>query len=241
VNVATTLAFDTATSELTVAVFADDGSLIAEREVAAGEDGRPRHANALLPAIEEAVGASGTWNCVTGIVVGVGPGAFTGLRIGVATARALSQARGVTLKGISSLAMLAAGVPRAVAERERPRLAMLDARRGEVFAALYDEAGEMAWPAAVGAPEALAERIGALPGKPVAVGDGAVRFRDRLAGAGATIPPDGDPAHRLRARHAWGIAAHLQGSPPSKIEPNYLRRPDAELWRERDHKAKSSA
>ena len=68
------------------------------------------------------------WDAVTRIAVGVGPGGFTGLRIGIATARALSQARDLPLVGVSSLAALAAPV-------DGPVVAVIDARRGEVFAA----------------------------------------------------------------------------------------------------------
>ena len=225
------LGFDTSTSELTVAL-ARGHTVIAEREAGPDDHGRPSHATALLPAVEEVLAAGDGWEGVTRIAVGVGPGTFTGLRIGVSTARALAQARAVGLAGVSSLAALAAGAGAAV-EASRPRLAVLDAKRGEAFAGLYDAQGVELWPAWVGPPDALAERVAALETAPLALGEGSVRFRDQLEAAGALVPADGDQAHRLRARHLCRLAdAAADGR---NIEPNYLRRPDAELWRERDH------
>jgi tRNA threonylcarbamoyladenosine biosynthesis protein TsaB len=222
------LGFDTSTPELTVAL-ADADGVIAERSAGPDERGRPRHATALLVTVEEVLGEAGGWDAVTRIAVGVGPGTFTGLRIGVATARALAQGRGLGLAGVSSLATLAAG-----ADSDQARLAVLDAKRGEAFAALYDPRGTEVWPAWVGPPEALAERVQTLEPGVVAVGDGSVRFRDRLEAAGALVPADGEEVHRLRARHLCRLAEDVPDA--REIEPDYLRRPDAELWRERDHR-----
>ena len=224
-----TLGIDTSTPELTVALV-DGDEVVAEREAGPGGDGRPRHATELLRAVETVLVAGGGWSSVARIGVGLGPGTFTGLRIGVSTARALGQARGLELVGVSSLAALALGADGG----GRPRLAVLDAKRGEVFAALYGPAGDEVWPAWVGPPEELAGRVAGLDEAPVAAGDGSVRFRDQLEASGVVVPDDADPAHRLRARHVCRLAE----SAPSgrKIEPDYLRRPDAELWRERDHK-----
>ena len=94
---------------------------------------------------------------MTRIAVGVGPGTFTGLRIGVTTARALAQARALPLTGVSSLAALAAGIGER--EPDRARLAALDARRDEAFAALFDPAGGELWPAC-GRPARRARRPG---------------------------------------------------------------------------------
>ena len=227
------LGFDTSTSTLSVAITSGP-AVLAEHEAGPDERGRPRHATALLPAVEAALAEAGGWDRIGRLAVGVGPGTFTGLRIGVTTARALAQARGLGLAGVSSLATLAAGVdPKA----SRPRLAVLDAKRGEAFAALYDADGAGVWPAWVGPPAELAERVRKLPEPPLAVGDGSVRFRDELESAGATVPGDGDPAHCVRARHICRLAAEVQDA--RDIEPDYLRRPDAELWRERDHRPRN--
>ena len=237
-NGGTILGFDTSTGELSVALAARS-TVLAERAVGPDDGGRPRHASALLPAIEEVLAAGGGWDDVERIAVGVGPGTFTGLRIGVTTARALAQARGLGLAGVSSLATLAAGVDPAHPEASRPRLAVIDAKRGEAFTALYDSAGEERWSAWVGPPTELAERVAALDAAPLAVGDGSIRFRNQLAAAGAVVPADDDPAHRLRARHLCRLAEATQDD--RDIEPNYLRRPDAELWRERDHGSSNSS
>jgi tRNA threonylcarbamoyladenosine biosynthesis protein TsaB len=226
------LALDTSTTELTVAVARGD-RILAEREAGPDRGGRPRHATELLPAVEAVLAEAGGWEAIDGIAVGVGPGTFTGLRIGVASARALAQARGLPITGVSSLAALAAG---ASPDGERPRLAVLDAKRSEAFAALYDPAGEALWPEWVGAPDELAARVAGLASAPWATGDGSVRFRDQLEAAGAVIPPDDDPAHRLRARHVCRLAYAAPSDDERDVEPNYLRRPDAELWRERDHR-----
>jgi len=226
----TTLGFDTATAWLSVALMAGD-EVVAEREAGPDEGGRPRHATALLGAVDEVVVTGGGWKRVGRVVVGVGPGTFTGLRIGVTTARALGQARELGVAGISSLAALAAGADGA--DGGRPTLAVLDAKRGEAFAGLYGPDGDELWPAWVGPPEALAARLADLDSAPVAVGDGSIRFRDQLEAAGAVVLPDGDGAHRVRARHLCRLAERVPDG--RGIEPNYLRRPDAELWRERDH------
>ena len=224
------LGIDTSTAELTVALVAGD-AVLGERAAGPDPRGRPRHATQLLPVVEEVLADGGGWSALSGIAVGVGPGTFTGLRIGVATARALAQARGLPVAGVSSLAALAAGV----AAGDRPRLGVTDAKRGEAFAALYDASGSELWSASVSPPEALAARVADLSIAPVAVGDGSVRFRDQLTAAGAVIPADDDPAHRLRARHVCRLADRFTDE--LDIEPNYLRRPDAELWRERDHRS----
>ena len=76
--------------------------------------------------------------------------------------------------------------------------------------------------------------------RPLAVGDGAVRFRAELEASGARIPPDADPRHRLYARHVCRLAGDAAAEPLAEIKPTYLRRPDAELWRERDRGSTSS-
>ena len=174
--------------------------------------------------MDEALAAAGVgWDDVTRLAVGIGPGSFTGLRIGIATARGLAQARGLEVVGVSTLAALARG-----AEAERV-LAVLDARRGEAFAAAW-EGSDRGWlrfaPAAL-SPEALAEKVRAMPVAPLAVGDGAVRFRSSLEAAGAQVPPDEDGVHRLRAEQVCKLGA--EGSPTDRdaLLPDYLREPDA--------------
>ena len=150
--------------------------------------------------------------------MGVGPGTFTGLRIGVATARALAGARGAELRPVSSLAALAAGIDGG------PRLPVIDARRGEVFAALYGEEGEV-WPASATTPDELAERLRSEELSPRAAGDGSVRFRGLLEAAGARVAPDESPAHVVRALHVCRLARAVAPAAPEAVLPDYLTRP----------------
>jgi tRNA threonylcarbamoyladenosine biosynthesis protein TsaB len=142
---------------------------------------------------------------VAQIVVGCGPGSFTGLRIGIATARGLALALGRPCVGVSTLEALVAGAPGA--------LALIDARRGELFA--LGEDGTVG----VEQPEGVAARL--EPGT-LCVGDGARRYRSLLEEAGAAVPPDDDARHAPGAQALCGLAA---GGAP---EPVYVRRPDAE-------------
>ena len=224
------LGFDTATAETTVAV-TRGGDLVRELRVESGDGGRPRHAQTLLGEIGEAVRAAGGWSRIGLIAVGVGPGTFTGLRIGVATARALAQGRGLPLVGVGSLAALARGLGSDT--DPRPRLPLIDARRGEVFAALHAAGGEIVWEPFVASPDALAERVGRLSAPPLSAGDGSVRFRAELESAGAEVPPDADPAHRMAGRHVCALAVTMAPERLEQVKPEYLRRPDAEVWRER--------
>jgi tRNA threonylcarbamoyladenosine biosynthesis protein TsaB len=211
------LGLDTATSATVAGVLDRDGAVTEVRDDP--EPGaRPAHAARLLGAAEEALERAGLgWDEVERLAVGVGPGSFTGLRIGIATARALAQARGLPLVGVSSLEALARG-----AAGDHVVLAVLDARRGEVFAAA---AGVLA-PSAL-APEALADWVRALGSAPLAVGDGAVRFRDPLEAAGALVPPDEDGVHRLRAEHLCRLGAAGTPTDRDALLPDYLREPDA--------------
>ena len=111
---------------------------------------------------------------------------------------------------------------------------MLDARRGEVFAALYGEGGERVWEPFVASPGELAERIGEPPDPPRAVGSGALRFHQELARRGVDVPGDADPVHRVAARHVCALAATGKAGGAGPLYPIYLRPPDAVRWRERD-------
>jgi tRNA threonylcarbamoyladenosine biosynthesis protein TsaB len=187
---------------------------------------RPAHASRLLAAAEEALVAAGVgWHDVDRLAVGLGPGSFTGLRIGIATARAVAQGRGLPTVGVSSLDALARGATAPLV------LAAIDARRGEVFATLKQGSDPFrrveGFEAAAYSPDALAERLRALPVAPLAVGDGAVRFRDSLEAAGALVPPDSDGVHRLRAEHVCRLGAEGSLTDRDALLPQYLREPDA--------------
>jgi tRNA threonylcarbamoyladenosine biosynthesis protein TsaB len=227
--------FDTATPCLSVAA-TRAGRAVYEREVdrAAGE--RPAHARELLAAAEAAAAAAGGWGAVEAIAVGVGPGSFTGLRIGVATARGLAQALKKPIAAVGSLRALARGVALGFDQSDEPRLAVIDARRGQVFAGLYGDTGAELWQPFVATPEDLALRVARLDFSPVAGGDGSLRFRDQLESAGARVLADDDEGHRIWARHVCDLAADAGLSRPEEVEPIYLRRPDAELWREQQRR-----
>lgn len=238
------LGFDTATRATAVAVLdSDAGTAIARRDDP--ERGvRPRHTTRLMALIVEVLGESGfTWNEIDRIAVGVGPGTFTGLRIGVATAHALARARGTGLVGVSTLHALARAVPApepAMGETGAPAgvdsvMAVIDARRGEAFAAgwsLADVAGPQAQPLlapAALAPETLAERLRRPGHRWMAVGDGAVEFREALERAGAWIPPDDSDRNRVDAVQLCRLAVGLAPEAPDGVRPEYLRLPDAEI------------
>ncbi|MGH2913917.1 MAG: tRNA (adenosine(37)-N6)-threonylcarbamoyltransferase complex dimerization subunit type 1 TsaB [Solirubrobacteraceae bacterium] len=222
------LALDTATSATAVALLdAETGQAVALRDdPPAGE--RPRHTTRLMELVVEALErAQIGWGAVDRIAVGVGPGTFTGLRIGVATARALATTRRIPLVGVSTLRSLADAASH---ERggEEAVLAVLDARRREVFAAAWDadtsllEVGAMA-------PVELAAWLRATERRWLAVGDGAVAWRSALASDAVRIPADGLDCHGVSALAHCRIAAAIAPGPVQAVVPDYVRRPDAEL------------
>lgn len=222
------LGLDTATPDCAVCVALAGSDPIELREGPA-DGARPRHAAAIGPLVDSAVAGAGGWERIEAVAVGIGPGGFTGLRVGVATARALAQARGLGVCAVGSLAALARGI--GAREPERPRLAVFDARRGEVFAGLYASTGaELLAPRAI-SPGELTELLRGGD-TPLAAGDGSLRFRGELEGAGVEVLPAADPAHRISARHVCALARGMELDQPTEIRPAYLRRPDAEVWRE---------
>ena len=229
----TVVGFDTATDDVAVAL-TSDGEAVAERLVPPPHGGRPRHASSLVAEIESAVGEGGGWRGVDAIGVGVGPGSFTGLRIGVATGRAFAQALAKPLVPVGTLDALARGIGERAEASNRARLAVLDARRGQAFAALFGAGGEEIWSPLVASPEELAERLESLSAPCLAGGSGALRFRDVLEAAGVAVLPDPDPAHRVSARQVCTLAAAGAPAPIESVRPIYLRPPDAEIWLERD-------
>jgi tRNA threonylcarbamoyladenosine biosynthesis protein TsaB len=231
------LGLDSAMPDAAVAVVRD-GEPIAEARVGA-PDRRPRHASALLAEVERLVAESGGWDEIEAIAVGVGPGSYTGLRIGIATARALGQALGRPVIPVGTLAALGLGILERADGGEKV-LPVIDARRAQVFASLLGPDGEELWPPLVATPGELAARLEGELGRlaasraPLAAGDGALRFRRELEAAGVTVLPDADPSHRLSARHICLLAASARSVRPQEVRPVYLRAPDAERWLERD-------
>jgi tRNA threonylcarbamoyladenosine biosynthesis protein TsaB len=222
------LGFDTATPATAVALLRDGAEPLERRhDPAPGE--RPQHAARLLPLAREVLAAAGLdWREVERIGVGVGPGTFTGRRIGVATARALAQASGAELAAVSTLHALAHGA-RAEAG-DRSVLAILDARRGEAFAAAW-RGTEALLEARALAPEDLAGLADPARGPWLAVGDGALAFRQHLESAAVEVPAEGSALHRVSAQAVCELA--LTASPVDRdaLIPDYVRLPDAELMR----------
>ena len=215
------LALDTATPATVVALVGEGVRAELRHDPAPGE--RPGHAAQVLDLARRLLDDAGlAFADLDRIAVGTGPGTFTGLRIGVATARALAQGTGADLAGVSTLRALAVAAAAAPGE---PTLAVLDARRGEAFVGGW-RAGEQVVPPAAVTP-ALLGTIAARE-RWLAVGDGAVRFREVLEPSGATVPADGSPLHRVSALAIADLAA---GAPPDgrDVVPDYLRLPDAEI------------
>lgn len=210
-----------------------DGEVLYESLIGLSADGSPGHTTRLLGEVEAAAEAAGGWDEVGALAVGVGPGSFTGLRVGIASARGIAASLGMPLRGVCTLDALARALDEAGEARDRSRLALIDARRGEVFAALYTPSGERLWDPWVGTPRELAERLSAHSESPLAAGPGALRFRDELAGSGVRIADGGEDLHRVAARHVCGLAA-AGGADRGPLAPIYLRPPDAERWHERD-------
>ncbi len=233
------LGFDTATPSTTVGLrLADGDTLQARDDPPAGE--HPGHATRLLAMAAELLDRAGVaWSALDRIAVGLGPGTFTGLRVGVATARGLAQSLGVELVGVSSLRALA----EAVSSEGGPSgvLAVIDARRGQVFAGAYGVGGgkpayELLTPRPV-SPEDLgdvvkeAEHPGGEHGNRwLAVGDGAIRFRGHLELARVAVPPDSSPLHLVSAQAICDLGVCTAAvARYEEIVPDYRRRPDAEI------------
>lgn len=215
------LGIDTATAASAVCVLRSDGAAFEVEPAAARMSERPAHAAELMPAVVRCMDDAGlAWDELAAIAVGVGPGMFTGLRIGVATARGLAQGSGVELRPVSSLAALAVGAGDGAA------LALIDARRGEVFGALHDGATTV-WEPFATTPEAVADRIRGGATDVLAVGDGAVRFRDVLEAAGAKVPEGDSRSHVVRGLSICRLAAAAAPAPATAVLPEYLRLPDA--------------
>lgn len=212
------LALDTATPATTVAL-ARSGAAPTEARDDPPSGARPQHAQRLLVLAQQLLDESGLrWAQLDTIAVGVGPGGYTGLRIGLAAAHGLALACGAGLVGVSSLRTLAEPV------RGRAAAAVLDARRGEAFVAVYRD-GEQLLAPRVCAPEDLAGWVGHGGPDVLAVGDGALRFGVHLAAEGVTVAPAGSALHRISAAAACRLAADGLVSAPV---PEYLRLADAE-------------
>ena len=220
------LALDSSTGVVTVAVARSEEGV---REVLAETSIPSRGASeTLLPAAHAALDLAGTdLSEVERILVGVGPGTFTGIRIALAVARALSLATGAALSKNSTLAALAA--PALLSAEEPEVLAVLDAKRRQVFAQRFASGGARGGISCC-APEELPALLTPAEERTLLVGDGAVRYREALSGLGR-IPPDASPLHRVTAvGHV--LSADLAPAPAREVVPLYVREPDAEARRD---------
>lgn len=213
------IALDASTPNVTVAVARVDGE---RREVLAEVSTAALGASeALLPSVHSALDLAGEdFASVGQILTGTGPGTFTGIRIAAATARALTLGSSAGLSRNSTLDALAAPALSAADDV----LAVLDARRGQVFARRYSGREPEDQIVCV-KPEELS-----LEGEPLVVGDGAVRYRGTLSSLGQ-IPPDASPLHRVMAA-GHVLSADLAVVEAEELVPIYVREPDAEVRRD---------
>jgi tRNA threonylcarbamoyladenosine biosynthesis protein TsaB len=215
------LGFDTSSAATSACVLRSDGRAFELRPGPSALFERPAHASELLPRVADVLEQAGLdWAQLDAIAVGVGPGAFTGLRIGIATARALASARELGLRPVSSLAALAAGIDAPLA------LPLVDARRGQLFGALY-EGGAEVWAPFAATPEEVADRVRAAGATALAAGDGSIRFRELLEAAGIRVEPDDSASHVVSALQVCRLAAGVPAQEPGSVLPEYLRPPDA--------------
>jgi len=232
------LAIDTATWNCSVALTCD-GLVLAER----AERTTSNHAGTLPRLVAETLGAAGTrLERDDALAVTIGPGSFTGLRIALSFAKGLAFAGGYRLVGVPTLDALAL-----VAPPSAGRLcAVLDARKREVYAALYERDGDRL--VRLGGPHAMsAERlVRAIGGPCVFIGDAVETYGDvfrRVLGEGArllpsaTHPPSAGMVARLAAARLRVSAA---GDDVATLEPTYVRPPEAELA-QAEHSPSSAA
>jgi tRNA threonylcarbamoyladenosine biosynthesis protein TsaB len=218
------LAFDTATPSTVVGVARPDGTLVAERRHDPAPGERPGHGPQLLALAHAALAEAGVeWSAITRLGAGVGPGTFTGLRIGVATARALAQGLGAETVAIPTLRALALGA----LDGTGPVFAVLDARRGEAYVAAYAADGAELLAPAAWPPERLPDAVDLAPGPWRAVGDGALRFRAELEAAGVAVPADDADLHRVSAGPLCRLTAEAPPVDRDALVPEYVRAPDA--------------
>ena len=232
------LGLDTATRRIGV-VLANEQGLIARVELGGtGAGAPPRHAETLAPAIEWCWEQAGVTPAqLSCVAVGIGPGMFTGLRVGVTTAKVLAQSLRVPVIPVPSLDLLAYPLRYARALV----VTTIDARRNEVYWAIYRPVPggvQRESEYELGAPEELAAELEARGEEAIVCGDGAVRFPDVFASVGRHValagPAHSSPSLTALAELASARYQREEFCSPSEVVPMYLRRSDAELdWERR--------
>lgn len=219
----TLVAFDTSTPATVVAV--DVGGAVASRRLGPAPGSHPAHSTQLLAAAGELLDEAGaSWSSVERIGVGTGPGTFTGLRIAAATAEGLRRAGGAELVGVGSLEAL--GLPARRHWPSRPVGAVIDARRGELFAAGWEPGGNALFGPQVVTPGAVAALFGPDPSAWVVVGEVPEDFERELLAAGIERPGEGAPLNLIAGPALCELAR--EGEPVAgPLLPDYLREPDA--------------
>ncbi len=211
------LAVDTATPAVTAGVVEVRRDAAVTRAVRVAQDAR-KHGELLLPGVLAACAEAGaTLRDVEAVVVGTGPGPFTGLRVGMVTAAALGDALEVPVHGVCSLDAIAVEAAGDVTGSGGPFVVATDARRREVYWAAYDAAGTRVTGPHVEAPAALVTRLPEL---------GVTAAAGACAG-GLGLPVVAPAAPGPRGLVACAVDALRSGARPGPLEPLYLRRPDA--------------
>jgi tRNA threonylcarbamoyladenosine biosynthesis protein TsaB len=221
------VAIETATPQTSVAI-GTETQILGRIQVA----GTARQ-EAVTPALDQLLRWTGVGlHQVGGFAVGIGPGLFTGLRVGVETAKTLAQVTGAQILGVPSLDTLAYSVR----FTQRAIVAVIDGRRGEVFSALYRPVpGGVVRETdyAVHGPEHLAAELQALPAEMLAVGDGAILYRDVLQQIGARIglapPAMANPDAASLVELAAPRFLREEHDRVFDVVPMYLRKTDAEI------------
>ena len=221
------LGIDTATPQVGCAIGGHEG-VLASFQAAKGM----RHAETLAPAIKFLTERTGIELSEIGAVaVDVGPGLFTGMRVGLSTAKALAQALRVPMIGISSLDLLAFPHRRS----DRVVVPVVDARKGEVFYAMYRQVPggvQRVSDHQIGSPDDLASELLMARDEVLLVGDGALRYHEAFDGLKRVELADGGFAHPsasslVQLAHAQALREQFVA--PWELEPLYLRKPDAEI------------
>ncbi len=220
------LGIETSTPVSSVAIGSEQG-IVGSAQLGRGKG----HEQFVVPAIRFILDqAEVPMRQLAGIAVGVGPGLFTGMRVGVATAKTMAQALRIPIVGIPSLDLLAYSV------RHTPRLicACVDARRGEIFSAFYRQvpggvqrlSEYQAWP-----PGPLAGEVQARSEEVLFVGDGALVYRDKLNAARSEFASQAQAFPTASALVELAIPRFVREDtdPLLELEPLYVRKTDAEI------------
>lgn len=227
------LGIETATQQVGCAIGGHEG-VLASAHSARGR----RHAETLTPSIEFICHqARIELSEISVVAVDLGPGLFTGLRVGIASAKAFAHALRVPMIGVNSLDLVAFPV------RFSPRLivACLDARRGELYYSFYRQVPggmQRLTDPALGSPDDLASEIIARGEECLLVGDGPLRYPDVFSGLSKVELASREaayPSARSLVQLAHARALREEWVNPWELEPIYLRPPDAEInWQTRD-------